>query len=138
MPARRHLSRSFCLLCFLLAAACERTWVCPTIGCQPQVQLTYQQSISGPYHVAVAYRGAVYEADCPITASAPTNGIKSCDGSGLLLTGVDLGHGANDAVDLTVSIDSAPPIAVSAILQGILNSRDCDLVCFDHRGTVAH
>jgi hypothetical protein len=110
---------------------------CPTIACQPQVQLTYARPITGPYHIAISYRSMSFEADCP---GAPTAspGITSCDGSGVLVTGVDLGHGANDTVDLTVSIDSVAPITTSAMLERILNGRDCDLVCFAHQGTVAN
>src|SRR5687767_7767488 len=65
---------------------------CPTIACQPQVQLTYARPITGPYHIAISYRSMSFEADCP---GAPTAspGITSCDGSGVLVTGVDLGHG---------------------------------------------
>jgi hypothetical protein len=51
---------------------------------------------------------------------------------------VDLGHAANDTVDLTVSVNGSAPIATTAMLHGLFNSRDCDLICFDHRGTVAN
>ena len=76
-----------------------------------------------------------FEADCP-GAPAASPGIRSCDSTGVLVTGVHLGDGTNDTVALTVSIDSSAPVTVSAMLERILNSRDCDLVCFDHRGTV--
>src|SRR5262249_11350020 len=132
--AKRFLAWAFgILVCLQLNC---RSGTCPTIGCQPQVQLMYQNSIVGSYHLAVTYENAVYEADCPLMSAVPITGIKSCDGGGLLLTGVDLGHGSNDTVELSVSIDSGTPLTVTATLHGLLNTRDCDIVCFDHRGTV--
>ena len=116
-----------------------REFVCPTIACLPQVLLTYQQPITGTYHLSVSYRGTAYEADCPMESSdLLVTGIKSCASDQLLLTGVDLGHGTNDTVNLTVSIDGSVPVAVTATLNRVLNSRDCSLVCFDHRGSVVN
>jgi hypothetical protein len=112
--------------------------VCPTIGCQPQVQLTYENSISGTYHLYVNFHGVVFETDCPKAITDRTIGIKACDADGFLVTGVDLGHASNDTLDLLVSIDGAMAMSVTATLHGILNSRDCETVCFDHRGTVAN
>ena len=116
--------------------ACS-THVCPTISCQPRVALTYRQALGGPYHLAVAYQGNSFEAGCPLVAALPpVTGISSCDMDGLVVTGVDLGHGSNDTVALTVSIAGGTPIPVTATLKRITNSFDCDLVCFDHEGIV--
>lgn len=118
-------------------AAC-REGICPTIGCQPQVALVYRQPIEAPYHVVVSLHGVTFEADCPLDRSYPTIGIQACTAQGLVVTGIDLGHGANDTVDLTVSIDAGDTLAVTATLDGIGNSRDCDVVCYQHQGTVAN
>jgi hypothetical protein len=112
--------------------------VCPELACQPQVQLTYEHSIPGAYHLYVSLHGVVFETDCPKATTYRTIGITSCDADGFLVTGVDLGHDSNDTLDLMVSIDSAMSISVAAPLHGIVNSRDCEMVCFDHRGTVAN
>jgi hypothetical protein len=116
-------------------AAC-RQGICPTIGCQPEVTLAYRQPITSPYHVVVSLHGVTIEGDCPLDRSYPTIGIQNCSAQGLVVTGVDLGHGANETVDLTVSIDSGATLAVTATLDGIGNSRDCDVVCYQHQGTV--
>lgn len=127
----------FILLVVSSGLACSQG-VCPTIACQPQVQLTYENSVAGPYHLYVNFHGVVFETDCPKTTTDRTIGIKSCDADGFLVTGVELGHASNDTLDLLVGIDGAMPISVTATLHGILNSRDCETVCFDHRGTVAN
>lgn len=125
----------------LVAAAlggCSRTYSCPTIGCQPQLRLTYRRTVAAPYHVAVTFGGQTSEADCPKTGGPQglETGIKSCDEAGVLVTGIDLGQGSNETVNVTVAIDGAAPLSATARLEGIINSRDCDLICFDHRGTV--
>ena len=125
------------LLFVSIGSECSQS-VCPTIGCQPQVQLTYENSIAGAYHLKVNFHGVVFETDCPKTTTDPTIGIKTCDANGFLVTGVDLGHASNDTLDLLVQIDGAMSTSVTATLHGIVNSRDCETVCFDHRGTVAN
>lgn len=119
-----------------MAQGACREGICPTIACQPQVSLTYRQPIAAPYHVVVSVHGVTFEADCPMELPSRTIGITSCGANGLVVTGVDLGHASNDTVDLTISIDSSEPLAVKAILGGISNTRDCDLVCYRHNGTV--
>jgi hypothetical protein len=52
--------------------------------------------------------------------------------------GVDLGHGLNQTLPVQVTIDDGTPIQVTATLEGIVNSRNCDVVCFDHRATVVN
>ena len=116
-------------------AAC-RTGVCPTIGCQPEVSLTYRQPVAATYHVAVSLRGVTFEADCPMERPYPTVGLESCSADGIVLTGVDLGHGSNETADLTVTLEGGETLAVTAMLDGIANSRDCELVCYRHTGTI--
>ena len=118
-----------------IQAACSER-ICPTIGCQPEVTLVYRQTIAAPYHVAVSLRGVTFEADCPMERAYSTIGIQTCSTDGLVLAGVDLGHASNETVDLTVSIDAGQTLAVASALDGIGNSRDCDLVCYRHQGTV--
>jgi hypothetical protein len=116
-------------------AAC-RQGSCPNIGCQPEVALLYQQPIAAPYHVVVSLRGVTFEADCPVERDYRTIGIRTCSAEGVVVAGVDLGHASNETVDLTARIDAGETMAVSATLDGIRNSRDCDLVCYQHHGSV--
>jgi hypothetical protein len=124
------------LLALVLGPAACRSGVCPTIGCGPKITLAYQQPIVAPYHVLVSLRGVTFEADCLMEPSFSTIGIQSCSTAGVVVSGVDLGDGANETVDLTVTLDGAQTLAVTAMLDGITNSRDCDLVCYRHSGTV--
>ncbi len=52
------------------------------------------------------------------------------------MTGVDLGHASNETADLAVGLDGGQTVVVTATLDGITNSRDCDLVCYRHKGTL--
>jgi hypothetical protein len=123
----------------VLVGACSSSGVCPTIDCQPEIELTYQTVINGAYSLSVALNGKSFTAECPMDAGVNlTVGIASCGGSGLTISGVDLGHGTNDAVSVSVSIDDATPVSVSATLENITNSRDCPVVCYVHQGTVAN
>jgi len=124
------------VLILVLAQTACRSGVCPTIGCLPEVGLAYRQPIAAPYHVVVSLHGVTFEADCPVEGSYPTVGIQTCSAEGLVVTGVDLGHASNEKVDLTVAIDAGETLAVTATLDGITNSRDCDLVCYRHEGTI--
>jgi hypothetical protein len=106
--------------------------------------LTYRQPVNAPYSLSLTTKGMAFEARCPMVASGIPGlggvppGILRCDTNGVELSGVDLGHDSNETLAVGVTIDGAPMIAVSATLAGIKNSRDCDLICFAHVGTVAN
>jgi hypothetical protein len=120
-------------------ATCARIGVCPTIGCEPLIQLTYATPLVGSYMVSVLVNGSTFVASCPMQASSPfvtTPGVASCDQNGLMLSAVDLGHGANEVVQLAIAINDSSSIAVTATLQSITNSRDCSVVCFVHAGII--
>jgi hypothetical protein len=119
-----------------MAQAACRSGVCPTIGCLPEVALSYRQPIAAPHHVVVSLRGVTFEADCPMERPYPTIGIDSCSAEGVVVMGVELGHGSNQTVDLAVSLEAGQTLAVTATLDGIVNSRDCDVVCYRHGGTI--
>lgn len=133
---------ALCIASVMLAisvATCSSTSVCPTIGCEPLIQLTYATPLVGSYMVSVTVNGSTFAASCPMQASSPlvtTPGVASCDQNGLMLSAVDLGHGSNDVVQLAIAINDSSSIAVTATLQSISNSRDCPLVCFVHTGVI--
>ena len=117
-----------------------RTGVCPDIACRPEIELTYRQPIAGDYALLISLRGVTYQATCP-SAAAPNELAPhvACDANGALLSGVDLGHGSNNQIDLTVALvtgAAATTFPVSASLAYVTNSRDCDLVCYQHTATV--
>ena len=135
----RGLGCGAVLLVALGVMGCK-TSACPEIGCRPEIALTYRQSVVGDYALLIALRGVTYQAVCP-KADAPyeTSPHVSCDANGALLSGVDLGHGGNESVDLTVGLvtgDAATTHSISATLEHVTNSRDCDLVCYQHSATV--
>jgi hypothetical protein len=136
LPGMATLSRCLLAVGGLLAAGCVRNGVCPNIGCSPTIALTYDTPLAGPYTVSVVVHGMTFSSTCPPTANATSPGIARCDQLGLEISGVDLGHGGNQSVPVAVSIDGAPPIAVAAELGSIQNSRDCDVVCYEHAGVV--
>lgn len=120
-------------------ATCSSIAVCPTIGCEPLIQLTYATPLAGSYTVSVLVNGSTFAASCPLKASSPfvtTPGVASCDQNGLVLSAVDLGHGSNEVLQLAVAINNLSSVAVTATLQSITNSRDCSLVCFVHAGII--
>lgn len=121
----------------LWGAACSTSSVCPTIGCFPRITMTYEAAVAGAYNLTVSADTMTFQASCP-TNSSSTPAISRCDQDGFELTGLDLGHGANESVTLGVSIGTAAEVTASARLTGIANSRDCDLVCFNHTGVVAN
>ena len=95
---------------------------------------------AGGYAILISLRGVTYQATCP-AADAPKELTPrvACDTNAARLTGVDLGHGSNDQVDLTVQLvtgDAATTFPVSATLAHVTNSRDCDLVCYQHTATL--
>jgi hypothetical protein len=109
---------------------------CPEVACLPEVTLAYRQPVEAPYHLTVSLRGVVFEDDCPLVRPYPTIGIQSCSAEGLVVRGVDLGQGSNEVVYLTVSTQPGESVSVTAGLDRILNSRDCDQVCYQHSGSV--
>jgi len=130
---------------FLLVAlgvlGCSKA-ICPEIGCRPEIAVTYQQPISGEYVLLMVVDGVTYQSTCP-RADAPyeTNPHVACDANGALLAGVDLGHGDNNRLYVTVELvtgEGATTGTITATLDGVVNSRDCDLVCYRHSGTIAN
>ena len=120
------------LVLALVASACQS--VCPTIGCWPTIALTYDAPLPGQHTVSVVVGGQTFAATCPLTTEPAIPGISHCDATGLELKGLDLGHGANQIVPVAVTIDGGPRVVGTAALTQILNSRDCDLVCYKHEG----
>jgi hypothetical protein len=127
------------LVAVALAPSCSSS-SCPTIGCVPRVELTYARPLASAYQLSVSYRGQTFSASCPMKTAniGLMPQIDTCDATGLVVTGVDLGHGDNRTVDLTVSVDGGAPVPVTASLMDIANSRSCDVVCFNHVGQVAN
>ena len=123
-----------------MASCWSKELVCPTIGCLPRITMTYAHPVPRPYPLSVEIRGKVFSASCPVVGSPEdvTVGISACDGGGFSLQGVDLGHAANGTVDVSVSIDGGVGVSAAGTLKGVANSRDCDVVCFIHEGTVAN
>jgi hypothetical protein len=111
--------------------------VCPTIACTPELTLTFATPIGAPYHLYLSVGRNIFEAYCPAEEPGrPGPTFRSCDSTVVIIDGIDLGHGANSTIDLTVAIDSGPQISVTASLTGISNSRGCDLVCYMHSGVI--
>lgn len=118
----------------MLFSGCS-TSTCPSVACRPEIHLTYNTAIQAAYSVSATVAGNTFAATCPL-ASGTVPGISSCDSSGLIISGVDLGHGDNSVVDLTLTLNGGAAIDVKATLSYVTNSRDCDLVCYVHTGTV--
>jgi hypothetical protein len=113
---------------------------CPTIACSPEIAVAFRTALPSPYTLDVSVHGSAFSSECP---KAPPQlgtlgfvGISACDEDGFTVTGVDLGRGENATVDLAASLNGATPIAVTTSLKGISNSRDCDIICFRHSGTL--
>jgi hypothetical protein len=113
---------------------------CPTINCRPEIGLTYAHPVADPYAVSVTVKGETLTAACPTIANGSSQlpRLDFCDGGGLVVSGVDLGHGSNDSLNLAVSFDGGEPISVTASLTRIVNASTCDLVCYRHDGIVAN
>jgi hypothetical protein len=138
---RAVLALASVLLGSLFVVSCaEKGGVCPTISCTPEITVAYASPLTAPYYLQASLREMLFSSDCPKDPpqTGPVVGIASCGNSGFLLQGVDLGSGSNMTVDLTVSIDQGPSMSVTATLQSIVNSRDCELICFKHTGTLAN
>lgn len=138
----RVLLPSAILAALLLSTnvSCTSTGQCPSIACQPRISVSYNTLISSSYSLSVSLGVQEFTAVCP-TGGGSTGGSSggsglTCSDSGFTLAGVDLGHGSNTTVDLDVKINNESPSTVRAALDGIENSRDCELVCFRHTGTL--
>lgn len=122
---------------FLFLGGCSGG--CPSIGCRPKVTLFYDSAILSPYSVSITINGVTLQASCPtamqqfLPESDPPR-VDSCDGNGITVSGIDLGHGANQTIGASVSIDNSAPILATAVLTNIANSRGCDTVCYIHSG----
>src|SRR4029078_11349415 len=105
----------------------------------PKVEIAFANPIARTYALSVGYRGNTFSTACPMTRPGIdlTPGINSCDDKGFAVWNVDLGHEANQMVALTVAVDNAVSL-VTADLAGIANSRDCTVVCYEHRGTLGN
>ena len=112
---------------------------CPNVACVPRIQGTYSRVIPDPYRLSVVVDVASFAANCPMTADLGlTPGLASCSDTGFVITGLDLGHGDNSFISLQVTIDNGRPLGNSGQLQGIVNSRDCPLVCYEHTAFIAN
>jgi hypothetical protein len=116
---------------------CE-TKVCPTIGCEPIIEVNVQGERRSSYELAVTVSGMTFTASCPSIANPPPNhripGIASCSQGELEIVGVNFGEAADRAIDIQVRMDDDPAVKVRAGFDGIGNSIECDLVCSRHRG----
>jgi hypothetical protein len=137
---RRGTHRALALAALALSAmvsgACSEK-MCPTIACVPRISLTYARAVASPYRMSVQVNEVSLVENCPGTRSdlGLTPGVASCDDRQATITGIDLGHADNTFIGVTVSFGGMFA-GGSATLQRIVNSRDCDLVCYEHVGTV--
>jgi hypothetical protein len=121
-----------------LVSACKEG-TCPTIDCEPKIVLSMTSAVQNPYAVMVSVADQTLSAQCPQAADPSkrhTARIDSCDSSSVVVSGVDLGMGANQTVLVRVSISGGAPLSATAQLTGITNSRDCVPICFVHEGTI--
>jgi len=134
------IATAFCAVPFLFfLGACGGG--CPSIGCRPKVALSYDSPIAASYAISVTIDHITLQSACPSTMQQflPENDpprVDSCDSNGITISGIDLGHGDNQTIDASVSIDNAAPLDVTANLTTIANSRGCDLVCYVHSGHI--
>jgi hypothetical protein len=122
------------LLICAVAGGCSSS-ACPTIACQPTIEMSFRTAIPGNYSLSVTVAGQTFNATCP-TQTAQLPGVESCTDTQFVVAGVDLGHAQNDTVDISVTIDGGASMKGTANLAGITNSRSCDLVCFVHAGVL--
>jgi len=127
---------SLSIVGLLIFCGCSST-ACPTVGCEPEIDLSFETPMTASYAVTVSVQNSMFTANCP-TQVAQLPGIKSCDGAGLVISGVDLGHGENNTVAVMVALNGGQAISTTATLQSITNSRECALVCYIDEGTVAN
>jgi hypothetical protein len=121
-----------------IVAGCSEK-VCPTIACVPRIELNYSRAVPAPYRLTVTLNNVSVVENCPGTRSdlGLTPGVAFCDDLHATITGVDLGHATNDFIGMDVGIGNQV-FSGTATLQNIVNSRDCDLVCYHHVGTVSN
>jgi hypothetical protein len=134
--AYRALAVSVWMVSFGNAAGCSEK-MCPTIACVPRIDLTYSSVVPDPYRLTVTLNNVSVVENCPGTRPdlGFTPGVASCDDRHATITGVDLGHAENSFIGMDVSFGGRLSSG-TATLQDIVNSRDCDLVCYQHVGTV--
>jgi len=138
LAVMRMLKVSVALLvvCAAVELGCSSDSRCPTIGCTPKISMAFAHSLTVPYSMTVFVAGQTFRADCPLSPAAVSEpAITRCDEGGFEITGLDLGHAENKVVNFTVSIDGSE-INATATLNYIINSRDCDVVCYQHSGTL--
>jgi hypothetical protein len=124
---------------------------CTQNSCQPTITLQYRTPINDAYMIQISVNRVTYQSNCPMGPAGGPQGSGSidaavaeitCDASGAVLTGVDLGHGENQTLDLVVQLttggDVTSQFMVTANLSSIANDKDCALVCFQHNATVSN
>ena len=137
VPVRLGLS-VLTLLLLPWAAACSSP-SCPTVACLPRIQVAYSRVIADPYRLSVVVNVTPFAANCPMTADlGSTPGISACSDTAFEVTGLDLGHEDNSSIGLQVTINNGQPLGTSGQLQGIVNSRDCPLVCYEHTAFISN
>jgi hypothetical protein len=128
-----------CFLVLVAVASCSAK-NCPQIGCVPRIEMSFRTPVTDPYRatVVIVNSNVTFVENCPATRPdlQRTPGIASCDANGIAVTGVDLGHGDNSLLFASVSLNGRDFFSVTAGLTGILNSTDCDLVCYQHIGLI--
>jgi len=120
----------------MMSAGCSEK-MCPTIACVPRIDLTFENPVTAPYRLTVMLAFDTVVENCPATRTdlGLTPGVSSCDDTHATITGIDLGHANNDVIGMNVSL-GGQLLSATATLQTIVNSRDCDLVCYQHVGSV--
>jgi hypothetical protein len=136
------------LLAGAAAAGCSSSHpaTCSNNNCQPSITLQYRTPIEGDYQIFISLLATTYQSSCPMGPSGPGTGDAAvsqitCDANGAVLTGVDLGNGDNETLDLIVAFGpgaTSNQFMVTARLSSISNDRSCELICFQHSGTVAN
>jgi len=131
------------LLVCAAALSCSSTpAACPTIACEPTISLQLRQPIADSYAAIIVFQNTTYQVTCPSAGPiSDTPPRLSCDANGITLTGIDLGHGDNEELEMTVELvtgDAAIVYPVTITLLSITNSMDCELVCYQHTGVVAN
>ncbi len=140
---KRTVSIALASLLISTSTTCSSsTNSCPTIACAPEIALVFQTPIAGGYAITLELLDVFYPADCPSDGGPSELPPRiTCDANGIVLSGVDLGHGDVEELDMNVQIDTADamtPYAVTARLESIANSESCELVCYRHTGTVGN
>jgi hypothetical protein len=141
---KRTVLLSLASLLISTATTCttSSTNSCPTNACAPEIALGYGTPIAGSYEITVELLDVFYKANCPSDGGPSASPPRlTCDENGIVLAGIDLGHGDVEELDMNVQIvtaDAMTPYAVTATLQSIANSESCELVCYRHVGSVGN